>query len=322
MQIILTSLQALRAALAALCMLVAFCSGSALAEPASAATLQYSEGDGFIDVSESGTPVLRYHHGATAVPGGLGPEFARGDYVSALYGLDGQLLTEDYPKDHPHHRAVNWAWATIRWHGEDRDLFAVRGIWARPVGKPRVTTEESAASITAENVWKWDDKTPVVSEAVSIRVFSRNGLGRIIDFEITLTALVEGLEFCGRLDAGYSGFNIRMAPAKGQEIIFHTDPPEARPQRAWADYSAMFSGGNARAGLAILQHAGNPLYPQEWRKYPDLNFFQPLYPGGKLVPMPRDKPILLRYRLWIHNGAAEDAAAARQWDQYNQAPKQ
>ena len=38
------------------------------------------------------------------VPAGTAPELARGDYVSALYGLDGELLTDDYPKDHPHHR--------------------------------------------------------------------------------------------------------------------------------------------------------------------------------------------------------------------------
>ena len=292
-------------------------SGAGVAEPFPGPAVQCSEGDGYVDVSESGVQILRYNHGVTAVPEGIGPEFARGDYVSRLYGLDGELLTEDFPKDHSHHRAVNWSWATIKWDGEMRDLFAVRGIWARPVGKPQVGAESGSVLVAADSVWKWDDKTPVVAESVSIRVFPRAGQGRVVDFDIKLAALVEGLEFCGRLDAGYSGFNIRMAPAQGQEITFHADPAEAEPRRAWADYSAEFSGSKGRSGLAILQHADNTLYPNEWRKYPELNFFQPVYPGGQLIPMPKDKPIRLRYRLWIHHGGADDKALAAQWDLYN-----
>jgi hypothetical protein len=299
--------------------LIALCAiaGAAIAEPSAGPAVQCTEGDGFVDVSEGGVPILRYSHGATTVPKGTGEEFARGDYVSALYGLKGELLTEDYPKDHPHHRAVNWSWATVQWKSEVRDLFAVRGIWSRPLDRPQVGTEAASCIITAASVWKWDDKTPVVAEAVRIRAHPRNDQGRAIDFDIKLAALVEGLEFCGRLDAGYSGFNIRMAPAEGQKIVFHTDPAEARPRRAWADYSAEFSGAKGRSGLAILQPADNPGCPQEWREYPQLNFFQPVYPGGKLVPMPKDKPIVLHYRLWIHPGGANDKALAAQWNLYN-----
>jgi hypothetical protein len=48
-----------------------------------------------------------------------------------------------------------------------------------------------------------------------------------------------------------------------------------------------------------------------------LNFFQPLYPGGKLIPMPKDAPVLLRYRLWIHRGGADEKVLTNQWDAYN-----
>lgn len=290
--------------------------GSALA-----ASLEYAATDAYVDVSEGGIPILRYSHAATAVPEGIGPELARGDYVSAFYGLDGELLTDDYPKDHPHHRAVNWSWATIRWNGEDRDLFAVRGILARPVGKPRVTSSDTSVAITAESEWKWDDKTPVVAESVTILVYPQEALGRVVNFDIRLRALVDGLEFCGRLEAGYSGFNIRMAPASGQEIVFHTDPENAHPKRAWADYSAAFSGGTGRSGLAIIQHAANPGYPQEWRQYPELNFFQPIYPGGTPIPLSKSEPVRLRYRLWIHRGGANESTLDEQWNAYNAVSK-
>lgn len=283
--------------------------------------LQCHEGDGWVAVSEDNVPVLRYSHTATAVPEGIGPELARGDYVSALYGLDGELLTDDYPKDHPHHRAVNWSWATVRWNGEDRDLFAVRGILARPVGKPQVASSDESVAITAVSEWKWDDKTPVVAESVTIRVFPQEASGRAVNFDISLTALVDGLAFCGRLEAGYSGFNIRMAPAPGKEIVFHTDTENSQPKRAWADYSAAFSGGKGRSGLAILQYADNPGYPQEWREYPQLHFFQPIYPGGAPIPLSKNAPARLRYRLWIHRGGADEPALTKQWDAYNAASR-
>ena len=35
---------------------------------------------------------------------------SRSHYVHPLYGLDGELLTEEFPSDHPHHCGIFWAW--------------------------------------------------------------------------------------------------------------------------------------------------------------------------------------------------------------------
>lgn len=278
---------------------------------------QYDAATQAVTVNEGSSPILRFNHGPTDVPKGIDPIFRRGDYIHPLWGLNGEVLTDDYPADHPHHRAVNWSWATIRWNGEDRDLFAVRGIWARPEGAPETSNGPDSVRISEHSRWMWDDKTPVVDERVDMRVFRKTDSGRFIDFEICLTALVDNLEFCGRLEAGYSGFNVRMAPANGQKIVLQTDPSETVPRRAWGDYSAEFSGGKGRSGLAILQHASNPAYPGEWREYPPLNFFQPVYPGGALIPMPKGQPITLKYRLWIHSGPVDEPALAAAWDKYS-----
>ena len=40
----------------------------------------------------------------------LGGTYRRSNYIHPLYTLDGQILTEDFPQDHPHHRGVFWAW--------------------------------------------------------------------------------------------------------------------------------------------------------------------------------------------------------------------
>ncbi|HUT25923.1 MAG TPA: DUF6807 family protein [Sumerlaeia bacterium] len=293
-----------------------------LRTPSLRMSARYDDERKCVDVTENGRLVLRYSHGSTAPPAGIDAQYARGDYISHLYGLDGELLTEDYPADHAHHRAVNWSWATLRRRGEMRDAFAVRGVWARPVRMNRAHGGDIFALIDAESEWKWDDKDPVVHERVIIRAFQtagRNEQRRCVDVEIHLTALVEDLEFCGRLDQGYSGFNLRMAPAKGQRIVLHNDPPDAEPRRSWADYSAFFRGEEKeRSGVAVLQHKSNPLYPSEWLQYPNLNYFQPAYPGGKPIAMPKGETITLRYRLWIHSGELSEEELSDLWTTYNQ----
>ena len=274
-----------------------------------------------VRVAQGDSPVLQYNHGATVPPEGIDKKYARGDYVHPLYGLDGEVLTDDYPKDHPHHRALNWSWATILWQGQMRDAFAVQGAWHRPVRLIRAEGGPVAAVIEAESRWMWDDKTPIVLERVVIRSFRAASRARCVDFEIRLTALVDGLQFCGRKGRGYSGFNLRMAPAEGRQIRLHNDPPAAVVRRSWADYSAELKGGKGRSGVAIIQYETNPAYPSDWIKYDGLNFFQPSYPGGEPIPMPRGKTIALKYRLWIHAGALTELQLAEVWTATNYPPR-
>jgi hypothetical protein len=38
----------------------------------------------------------------------------RSDYIHPLYGLNGEMLTNDWPDaDHPHHRGIFWAWLEV-----------------------------------------------------------------------------------------------------------------------------------------------------------------------------------------------------------------
>lgn len=285
-------------------------------------TIQFDDETGRVDFLEAGRPFLRFNHGPTQVPAGIDPKYRRGNYVSALWGPHGELLTEDYPADHPHHRAVNWSWATIQWREETRDLFAISGIWARPSRFAHASGGPEAGVIEAESRWMWDDKEPVVRERVIMRAHRATDDGRYIDFEIQLTALVDDLQFAGRLEAGYSGFNIRMAPGRDQQIRLHNAdtnaPGDATPQCSWGDYSAVFDGMEGPSGIAIFQHVNNPAYPSEWLQYPPLNFFQPAYPGGRLIPMPKGETITLRYRLWIHEGVPTEDQLAKRWAVYNE----
>ncbi|MCX7826151.1 MAG: PmoA family protein, partial [Verrucomicrobiae bacterium] len=267
----------------------------------------------FYDITDEREPVLRYNFGATAVPAGTGTNYARGDYIHPLYGPDREVLTDDYPKDHPHHRGVWWSWPVTRWRDEVRDIWAVRGVWSRPVAVRKSQAGPVMAILEAENVWKWGDKDPIVREEVLLRVFRRTPTGRCVDVEVKLTALADGVAIGGRPKGGYGGFSLRAAPVEAQTINAKLDPADAKPRRSWIDYSGKFAGGQGVAGVALFEHPSNPGYPSEHRLYPKLNCVMPAFPGEKEVPLARDKPLVLKHRLWIHAGAADEQTLAGAW---------
>jgi len=274
-----------------------------------------------VEVFEGGLPVLRYNHGTFPVREGIEVRYARGDYISPLFGLHGEVLTEDYPRDHPHHRAVSWSWPVTRWKDEVRDIWAVSGVWARPVEIRRAVGGVVLAVVDAVSLWKWSDKDPIVREEVLIRAFRQRGRCRFVDVQVHLTGLVDGVAIGGRPKAGYGGFTLRAAPGKKQQILAHVDPPQARPRRAWLDYSAEFAGGKGRTGITILEHVTNPDYPSELKQYSDLNCVMSAFPGDREVPLPVGKTLVLKYRLWIHSGSADEATPADVWAAYAAAPK-
>jgi hypothetical protein len=167
-------------------------------------------------------------------------------------------------------------------------------------------------------VWKWDDQEPVVREDVAIRAFRQVEKRRCVDIEVTLTPLVDGMAIAGR---PYGGFGLRMAPRKAQQITLLTDKPDSQPRRSWIEYSDTFPGGTGRTGVAVLDHVGNPRYPNQLFQYPNLNYVMPGFPGEKAETLVKGKPLTLRHRLWIHPGHADEAALTAQWAAYAQPPK-
>ena len=73
-----------------------------------------SDDQGYL-VSEGERPVLFYQ----SAPRSLDGRYSRSSYVHPLYGLDGRVLTHDFPEDHLHHRGIFWAWHQL-WVGDKK----------------------------------------------------------------------------------------------------------------------------------------------------------------------------------------------------------
>lgn len=273
------------------------------------------------DIQEAGKPVLRYNHGTVPVPDGIGTNYARGDYIMPLFGPAGELLTDDYPKDHPHHRGLGWSWPVTRWKEEVRDIWAVVGVWSRPVAVRRKETGPVFALLEAENVWKWGDVTNIVKEEVRLQVFRAMAGQRWVEITVRLTGLVDGVAIGGRPHGGYGGFGLRAQPARDRVISRFTDSAGPAQRRSWLDYSGVFGAAATPAGLTILEHPDNPLYPSELKEYPELNYVMPAFPGEREVPLPPGQPLVLRHLVWIHPGMATPDQLGEIWSAYAEPPK-
>lgn len=278
----------------------------------------------FADVSdkslglwEGGRPVFVYNHGVisrTNAPADL----ARSSYLHPLYGLDGEVLTDDFPKDHYHHRGLFWAWPHVLFGGEEFDLWALKGIRQQFEHWLRRDTGKAGAILGVQNGWFIGDRK-VVEEQVWLCVAPVTNEGQAIDVEIILKPLKSALTLRGAAGKSYGGFTLRFAPRTGETIII---TPDGRAKEdllvtrlPWVDLSAHFAGASHPSGAAIFISPTHPDYPPEWmtRHYGVLCVG---WPGVVAQTLPSGNPIHCCYRLWIHRGVPEVVRLKQVYDDY------
>jgi len=295
---------------------------------------------GQILISDAGKPVLRYNYQTVFEKDAIDTLAAnkyiktpndtfmanpsiyavpRSNYIHPVYGPEGELLTRDWSKDHPHHRGIYWAWPEVEFGSKRGDLHALQIVFARPTGKIILQSGNEFAQVEAENLWMWGDSIPIVNEVAVIRAYRSKEAGRIIDLAFRFEALKDSVTIARRETKLYGGLNIRMQTPKLQEISFVSDSTDQLPGRAWSDLSGLFAGAVKSSGLMVLQNHNNPDYPGEYIQYPELSWCQPTFPAsGTRYALIPGKPLVLRYRLLVHPGTKPDKdMSSKLWDTYN-----
>jgi hypothetical protein len=282
------------------------------ADDAAPADWKIDVSDEGIAVAEADRPVLFYQR----KPKSLNGRYERSGYVHPLYDLDGNVLTEDFPDDHRHHRGICWAWHQVLVGQRSvGDGWSIRDLsW--DVRDLRSETSAASVTLTADVLWRSpkyvDDagrSLPLVRESSRIRIHAATADERKIDFCIELRALVADLRLGGSEDdKGYGGFSVRTRLPP--DIRFTGAQGEVEPQTnavaagSWINMTGTFAG-EQRGGLAILCHPSLPGYPQPWILRRSRSMQNPAWPGRHAVPLPVDQPLVLRYRLVIHRGQAD-----------------
>jgi hypothetical protein len=286
-----------------------------------------------LTVMENGKQVLVYHYELVTPPEGVDEHFRRMGYIHPLYGMDGEVMTQDFPGDHYHHRGVFWGWPNTTIGERAADVWALAGI--RQIHEKWLVKEAGAdrAEIAAQNVWVFDDApdTPAARETVRIIVHPSKKNNRSIDVSYTLENLsVEEMVVRGSTTEdtkakrikGYGGFNLRpdaerkpmsFMAASGvvEKDVLWLDSP-------WADISyAKEKGIEELSGVAIFEHADNPGYPHPgWilRKY---GFLGQSWPHLEPKPLATGESFELKHRLFIHRGNAKKGRVAKAFAKYS-----
>lgn len=256
-------------------------------------------GPGSVELTENGKPVYVYNHGMMLKKGA--PEDRRRScYVHPVYAPDGTVVTDDFPKDHYHHRGIFWAWSVVKADGDTYDLWSIRGIRQKFVRWTAREVGPASARLGVENGWYVDERQ-VVRENVEIIASPAEPGVRELRFRLTFEALETPVVLEGdpSEQKGYGGFCVRFAPRE-QTRITTDSGPEPRDSNmaphAWARLDADFEG--RPAGLRIDIEADNPGYPNGWclRHY---GFLGVNFPGLEQYTLEPGRPLVLKYRVSV-----------------------
>jgi hypothetical protein len=253
--------------------------------------------------------VLTFCYGDQLKPG-VDPKQVRSGYIHPLFGLDGEVLTDDSPADHLHHHGLFWTWPIIRTRGFKTGTWepATPPLRQQFVRWVRREIKDGAAALGVESVWKLDGKEIVARETADFIAHPAFDLGRFIDVSLVIEAVGGPLEFQGSQDAGkgYGGLCFRGAPEfKGAALTTDKGPQKEDAVNTtfrWADLST------AKGGIAVFVSLDHPGFPIPWLiRNSYAGILNPSWPGLKSATVEAGKSVTLRYRLYVHRG---DAAAA------------
>lgn len=260
-----------------------------------------------VELLENGKPVFFYQKELKTPDG----KSYFNNYLHPLFSIGGDTLTEEFPADHPHHRGIFWAWHQIYLNDQSIGDAWIRENISEDVLDVKTKVKNNSAQLGLNVLWKsflFQDSKPFVQEYTTILVHQLKNEIRVIDFEIRLRALVQGVSIGGSNDEkGYGGFCARIKHPKA--LIFNSERGSVLSginqikAGSWIDFSVPYGEQGETDEIIILCHPSTPNYPAPWilRSY-EASMQNIVFPGKERVELPVDKPTVLRYRLIIHKG--------------------
>lgn len=241
---------------------------------------------------------------------------------------------EGETKDHPHHRGL---WFT---HGDVNKV----DFWMNEKGSrgrsgvidlekiEKVQGGKKQGTIAASFIWKTPEGEPLLREHRTM-VFHSAPDVRIIDFDVTFTAMPESVKF-GDTKEGFFAIRLRdeLIERKGGALVNAEGAKGMRQvwgkPSPWNDYSGTLEGKTV--GVAIFDHPTNPKHPTYWhsRDYGlfaanalgEHDFFNDKTRDGGIT-LAKGAKLRFRYRVLIHEGDAAAAGIAKRWEEYKKSVK-
>ncbi len=224
-------------------------------------------------------------------------------------------------KEHPHHRGI---WVTV---DEVNELKHWRESNRVECQSAEITVPAGDhAELIVVNHWLDANSPPqpVLKETTTIRIFSN----RLMVFNIELTPLIPSVTF-GDTKEGFLAFRFDD-PLKGDRTgkIRNADGLEGEAgcwgkPSAWIDYVGQFE--QDQVGVALFDHPQNfrpsRYHVRNYGLYTISPFGEGAYQNApeKAAPItltPTDRPLRLRYGMFIHSGSLASGDVAATYEAY------
>ncbi len=254
---------------------------------------------GSLELSDNGKPVYVYNYGMM-LKEGVPEDRRRSSYLHPVWAPDGTVLTDDFPKDHYHHRGIFWTWPEVTVGGQKYDLWGIQGIHQKFVRWTKRSEDASGTTLGVENGW-FAGERKVLREMVEVVTRPAVAGRRTLEFKLVFEAQGAPVTITGSQDGkGYGGLCIRFAPRS--DTVVRTDAGrEAKDTNMvphpWAELEAVFAG--RRAGARIDIDRSNPGFPNGWclRYY---GFLGVNFPGLERYTLDPGHPLTLKYRVTVY----------------------
>src|SRR5690606_30872426 len=259
-------------------------------------------------------------------------------YFHPLRTKKGYDLTLERPIDHPWHRGLWFSWKYINgtnyWE-EDPKTGLAKG--RSEIKNIKIKKKPNFSAAIKLDLIYFDEKGDNLSEKREINISSPelqiNGYYIIMNHKFTaLKDVVLDLEkpaINGGVSwGGYAGLGFRGSNSL-QEITFLTssgwstknDTTGYGSNERWMDLSAKANlNTNDEVGISILDHNKNAKSPSPWYIWyaAGQNIFfmpSPLFNGP--ISLKKGETLLLKYKVWIHDGKGINSEIEKQYNQFN-----
>ena len=268
------------------------------------------DADGIIIYEDKDT--VLYYQLSTKSKDGIAP---RANYIHPLYNLRGNIITEDFPADHLHHRGVFWAWHQVVVDGQPvMDTWDCSNIsWRSRLVDQYQSTVDGSLNFTINSEWYTTEPNdayeayPLLQEHSTVTIYPTNKGLRIIDIGIYLHAEVDNLSIGGSLDEkGYGGFSARIKMPS--DLHFISGDEKVQPKnnqvvaKRWMRFHGSFDPDYPPSGMVIIQHPNNPGSVNSWILRSSGSMQNAVFPGNSLYPIGRIEPTTLKYRIILYDG--------------------
>lgn len=274
-----------------------------------------------IEITDQNRKVLFFQ----AHPKSINGQYERAGYIHPLYDLEGNVLTEDGPEDHPYHRGIFWAWHQIVWRNQKiADGWMSENVSFVPV---KISSSQTDSTVGIHSAMVWKCKTggaqpiDIISEKTIITVQQSKPGYRIIDFDIMLLPLVDSLSLGGSDDIkGYGGFCMRLKlpvdmrfTSQGMPVAVQDTAVTAGP---WMDFTGSFNANTSPgSGVALFCKEPFPAPEQLWILRNKTSMQNIPYPGR--IPSPLSpNGWRFQYRLIIHNATVSQEQLQKLYMEY------